>query len=481
MESYINKLDKYVKIALEEIDKKVVHEDDEVEVENKKKYTKQQIIDLLLASDYISKLLEEMFEKYSYDKMIKVEDYNTIQNAECDSITKSLIQFYMESNDYTVFNEDIINENLEEDIIDDEEIYSEDDYEEQYKNINISDAIVEVLKEEEKEEEKEEIENDKNKSQVDHYELEEIPEEVALLDDKALEQLADEYGYDDPVKLYFKDMGKYNLLTADEERDLGSKIQAGILPDGNLTPEAEVARNKLISANLRLVVSIAKRYVGHGLLFLDLIQEGNLGLAKAAIKFNPELGYKFSTYATWWIQQGITRAIADQSNTIRIPVHTTELINTMKRITREFVQENYGIEPTIEELAEIMKVPVDKIKELKRIDQTPASLETPIGEDEDSHFGDFIEDDNCVMPEDNAIQSDLRNAINESLDRLTEREANVLKMRFGMDDGRAKTLEEIGKHYNVTRERIRQIEAKALRKLRNSNNKTKKLNHFLDK
>ena len=478
MESYINKLDKYVKIALEEIDKKVVYEDDEVEVENKKEYTKQQIIDFLLASDSISKLLEEMFVKYSYDRIIKVEDYNTIQNAEYDDITKSLIQYYMDLNDYKVYNEDIINEDLEEDIIDDEEIYSEDDYEEQFKNINISDEMFRELM---KEEEKEEIENVKNGSRVDHYELEEIPEEVALLDDKALEQLADEYGYDDPVKLYFKEMGKYELLTINEEIELGRIVQAGILPDGNLTPEAEAARNKLISANLRLVVSIAKRYVGHGLLFLDLIQEGNIGLAKAAIKFNPVLGYKFSTYATWWIKQGITRAIADQSNTIRIPVHNTELINTMKRITREFVQENNGVEPTIEELAEIMKKPVDKIQELKRIDQTPASLDTPIGEDEDSHFGDFIEDENCVMPEDYAIQSDLRKAIIESLDRLTEREANVLRMRFGMDDGRAKTLEEIGKYYNVTRERIRQIEAKALRKLRNSNNKTKKLNYFLDK
>ena len=260
---------------------------------------------------------------------------------------------------------------------------------------------------------------------------------------------------DDPVRMYFKEIGKVPLLTADEERELAIRIEQG----------DEEAKKKLCESNLRLVVSIARRYLNRGLSFLDLIQEGNLGLIKAVEKFDYTKGYKFSTYATWWIRQAITRSIADQARTIRIPVHMVETINKLIRISRQLLQE-YGREPTSEEIAEEMGITVEKVREIKKISQDPVSLETTIGEEEDSHLGDFIPDEDIPSPEDEAQSSMLKKVLRECLDLLSERERNVLILRFGLEDGRPRTLEEVGKEFNVTRERIRQIEAKALRKLR---------------
>ena len=260
---------------------------------------------------------------------------------------------------------------------------------------------------------------------------------------------------DDHVKMYLKEIGKVDLLTPEEETDLARRMAQG----------DETAKQRLAEANLRLVVSIAKRYVGRGMLFLDLIQEGNLGLIKAVDKFDYAKGYKFSTYATWWIRQAITRAIADQARTIRIPVHMVETINKLVRVSRQLVQE-YGREPTHEELAAELNMPVEKVREISKISQEPVSLETPIGEEEDSHLGDFIPDDDAPAPSDAASFVLLKEQLNDVLSTLTPREAQVLKLRFGLDDGRQRTLEEVGKEFEVTRERIRQIEAKALRKLR---------------
>ena len=260
---------------------------------------------------------------------------------------------------------------------------------------------------------------------------------------------------DDPVRMYLKEIGKVPLLSAEEEIDLAKRMEIG----------DEEAKKRLAEANLRLVVSIAKRYVGRGLLFLDLIQEVNLGLIKAVEKFDYRKGYKFSTYATWWIRQAITRAIADQARTIRIPVHMVETINKLIRVSRQLLQE-YGREPTPEEIADYMKMDVARVREILKISQEPVSLETPIGEEEDSHLGDFIPDENVPIPVEAATQTLLKEQLNEVLGTLTEREERVLRLRFGMDDGKARTLEEVGKEFNVTRERIRQIEAKALRKLR---------------
>ncbi len=275
-------------------------------------------------------------------------------------------------------------------------------------------------------------------------------------------------GTDDPVKMYLKEIGKVPLLSAEEEIELAKKMELG----------DEEAKKRLAEANLRLVVSIAKRYVGRGLLFLDLIQEGNLGLIKAVEKFDYSKGYKFSTYATWWIRQAITRAIADQARTIRIPVHMVETINKLIRVSRQLLQE-LGREPTPEEIAAELKMPEERVREILKISQEPVSLETPIGEEEDSHLGDFIQDDNVPVPADAAAFTLLREQLNEVLSTLTEREQKVLRLRFGLDDGRARTLEEVGKEFNVTRERIRQIEAKALRKLRHPS-RSRKLKDYLD-
>ncbi len=273
---------------------------------------------------------------------------------------------------------------------------------------------------------------------------------------------------EDPVRMYLKEIGKVPLLSAEEEIELARRMEEG----------DEEAKKKLAEANLRLVVSIAKRYVGRGMLFLDLIQEGNLGLIKAVEKFDYNKGYKFSTYATWWIRQAITRAIADQARTIRIPVHMVETINKLIRVSRQLLQE-LGREPTPEEIAEEMNMPVERVREILKISQEPVSLETPIGEEEDSHLGDFIPDDNIPVPADAAAFTLLKEQLFEVLGTLTDREQKVLRLRFGLDDGRARTLEEVGKEFNVTRERIRQIEAKALRKLRHPS-RSRKLKDYLD-
>ena len=273
---------------------------------------------------------------------------------------------------------------------------------------------------------------------------------------------------DDPVRMYLKEIGKVPLLTAQEEIDLAKRMEAG----------DEYAKQKLCEANLRLVVSIAKKYVGRGMLFLDLIQEGNLGLIKAVDKFDWTKGYKFSTYATWWIRQAITRSIADQARTIRIPVHMVETINKLIRVSRQLLQEE-GREPTPDEIAEEMGISVEKVREILKIAQEPVSLETPIGEEEDSHLGDFIPDDDAPAPAEAAAFSMLKEHLVDVLGTLTEREQKVLKLRFGLEDGRARTLEEVGKKFDVTRERIRQIEAKALRKLRHPT-RSKKLKDYLE-
>jgi RNA polymerase primary sigma factor len=273
---------------------------------------------------------------------------------------------------------------------------------------------------------------------------------------------------DDPVRMYLKEIGKVPLLSSEEEIALADRIENG----------DAAAKKKLAEANLRLVVSIAKRYVGRGMLFLDLIQEGNLGLIKAVEKFDFRKGFKFSTYATWWIRQAITRAIADQARTIRIPVHMVETINKLIRVSRQLLQE-LGREPQPEEVAKIMEMPVDKVREIMKIAQEPVSLETPIGEEEDSHLGDFIPDDDAPAPAEAAAFTMLKEQLINVLDTLTPREEKVLRLRFGLDDGRARTLEEVGKEFNVTRERIRQIEAKALRKLRHPS-RSKKLKDYLD-
>ena len=312
---------------------------------------------------------------------------------------------------------------------------------------------------------------------------------------------------EDPVRMYLKEIGKVPLLSADEEIELAQKMEAGsvavekipllkerLAETGDEQEKEEIqaeikalqldvdrgsdAKKRLAEANLRLVVSIAKRYVGRGMLFLDLIQEGNLGLIKAVEKFDYRKGYKFSTYATWWIRQAITRAIADQARTIRIPVHMVETINKLIRVSRQLLQE-LGREPTPEEIAEEMKMPVERVREILKISQEPVSLETPIGEEEDSHLGDFIKDDNVPVPADAAAFTLLKEQLEEVLGTLTEREQKVLTLRFGLEDGRARTLEEVGKEFNVTRERIRQNEAKALRKLRHPS-RSRKLKDYLE-
>lgn len=312
---------------------------------------------------------------------------------------------------------------------------------------------------------------------------------------------------EDPVRMYLKEIGKVPLLSADEEIELAQKMEAGsvavekipllkerLAETGDEQEKEEIqaeikalqldvdrgsdAKKRLAEANLRLVVSIAKRYVGRGMLFLDLIQEGNLGLIKAVEKFDYRKGYKFATYATWWIRQAITRAIADQARTIRIPVHMVETINKLIRVSRQLLQE-LGREPTPEEIAEEMKMPVERVREILKISQEPVSLETPIGEEEDSHLGDFIKDDNVPVPADAATFTLLKEQLEEVLGTLTEREQKVLTLRFGLEDGRARTLEEVGKEFNVTRERIRQIEAKALRKLRHPS-RSRKLKDYLE-
>jgi len=302
---------------------------------------------------------------------------------------------------------------------------------------------------------------------VDILEIEELENESKRAEGIEIEA-SDSVSIDDPVKVYLKEIGRVPLLTPDEEVELAIKINEGDLN----------AKKRLSEANLRLVVSIAKRYLGRGMQFLDLIQEGNLGLIKAVEKFDYTKGFKFSTYATWWIRQAITRAIADQARTIRIPVHMVETINKVKKVSSQLLHQN-GHEPTADEIAEELDMSVDKVREIMRVAQEPVSLETPIGEEEDSHLGDFIPDDDAPAPADAASHTLLREQLMEVLDTLTPREEKVLRLRFGLEDGRSRTLEEVGKEFNVTRERIRQIEAKALRKLRHPS-RSKKLKDFLD-
>ena len=308
----------------------------------------------------------------------------------------------------------------------------------------------------------EEEEEDVPDEDIDLSEEEEVDVENIDL------SVPDGVSIEDPVRMYLKEIGKVPLLTAEEEIELAKRMEKG----------DEEAKRRLAEANLRLVVSIAKRYVGRGMLFLDLIQEGNLGLIKAVEKFDYTKGYKFSTYATWWIRQAITRAIADQARTIRIPVHMVETINKLIRVSRQLLQE-LGREPTPEEIAAEMNLPVERVREILKISQEPVSLETPIGEEEDSHLGDFIQDDNVPVPAEAAAFTLLKEQLVEVLETLTDREQKVLRLRFGLDDGRARTLEEVGKEFKVTRERIRQIEAKALRKLRHPS-RSKKLKDYLD-
>lgn len=289
-----------------------------------------------------------------------------------------------------------------------------------------------------------------------------------LVDDLEMALSTEGIAIDDPVKVYLKEIGRVPLLSSDEETELAKRMAEGDTK----------AKNRLSEANLRLVVSIAKKYVGRGMQFLDLIQEGNLGLIKAVEKFDYEKGFKFSTYATWWIRQAITRALADQARTIRIPVHMVETINKVSRTSRQLLQE-LGREPQPEEIAKEMKMPVERVREIMKISQEPVSLETPIGEEDDSHLGDFIQDDHVMVPVDAATQTLLREQLDEAMDTLTDREQKVLRLRFGLDDGRARTLEEVGKEFDVTRERIRQIEAKALRKLRHPS-RSRKLKDYLE-
>ena len=301
---------------------------------------------------------------------------------------------------------------------------------------------------------------------------EDDPDDMSFEDIDETEEIdisvPDGISIEDPVRMYLKDIGKVPLLSAEEEIELAKKMEKG----------DEQAKKKLAEANLRLVVSIAKRYVGRGMLFLDLIQEGNLGLIKAVEKFDYTKGYKFSTYATWWIRQAITRAIADQARTIRIPVHMVETINKLIRVQRQLLQE-LGREPSPEEISEQMNLPVDRVREILKISQEPVSLETPIGEEEDSHLGDFIQDENVPVPAEAAAFTLLKEQLVEVLDTLTDREKKVLTLRFGLDDGKARTLEEVGREFDVTRERIRQIEAKALRKLRHPS-RSRKLKDYLE-
>ena len=324
------------------------------------------------------------------------------------------------------------------------------------------------------------FDEDASDEDLEILEDEETDDEKDIVEISDVMDTSDSINIDDPVKMYLKEIGAIKLLTGSQEIELAKLVEKGSFDDATSRDKlaADEAKKALSDANLRLVVSIAKRYLGRGMLFLDLIQEGNLGLLKAVDKFDYTKGFKFSTYATWWIRQAITRAIADQGRTIRIPVHMVETINKVKKVSSQLLHQN-GHEPTADEIASEIDMPVDKVRDIMRVAQEPVSLETPIGEEEDSHLGDFIPDDDAPAPADAASHTLLREQLNEVLDTLTPREEKVLRLRFGLEDGRSRTLEEVGKEFNVTRERIRQIEAKALRKLRHPS-RSKILKDYLD-
>ncbi len=383
----------------------------------------------------------------------------------------------MEENNQTVFDEklnelvklghkkkNVIDNNDIQEVFTDMEL-SEDNYERIYETLEQSNIdILRIPEEDNLLPDDDLLLTDIEVSEEEFNPAEEEEVDVENIDLTVLEGVSVE----DPVRMYLKEIGKVSLLSGEEEIELAKRMEEG----------DEEAKKRLAEANLRLVVSIAKRYVGRGMLFLDLIQEGNLGLIKAVEKFDYRKGYKFSTYATWWIRQAITRAIADQARTIRIPVHMVETINKLIRVNRQLLQE-LGREPTPEETAAEMDLPVERVREILKISQEPVSLETPIGEEEDSHLGDFIQDDNVPVPAEAAAFTLLKEQLSEVLETLTDREQKVLELRFGLKDGRARTLEEVGKEFNVTRERIRQIEAKALRKLRHPS-RSRKLKDYLD-
>ncbi len=396
-------------------------------------------------------------EKYDELKNDMIEELISIAKEKNGIVTKTNLESLdhfseLDPEDIEAIKERLLKENIDYDE-EDEVVYIE--------KVNIEDEeVVDEEAELEFTEEDEPADDLKEKEEKD-ADTKELKKEIPIADIKGL-------NVDDPVKMYLKEIGKIPLLTAPEEVALAKRMEAG---DNR-------AKKRLAETNLRLVVSIAKRYVGRGMSFLDLIQEGNLGLMKAVDKFDYKRGFKFSTYATWWIRQAITRAIADQARTIRIPVHMVETINKLVRIERQLVQE-LGRDPSNEEIAKEMGIEVEKVREVRKIAQEPVSLETPIGEEEDSHLGDFIEDDTAVAPDEAANFTMLREELNEILMTLNERERKVLELRFGLVDGTPRTLEEVGKEFNVTRERIRQIEAKALRKLKHPS-RSQKLKDFLD-
>ncbi|MGN0165187.1 MAG: RNA polymerase sigma factor RpoD [Lachnospiraceae bacterium] len=397
-------------------------------------------VDTVLFQTKLAELLE-----YAKSKK-NVLDYNDVNSYfngfGLDNEQMAMVYNFLEENDVDILKESSVQEVSEKEI-------------EEMTNLSDEELFADLDR----------IENLDNIDDIEDFDgYEDMSENLSQID----LSVPDGISIDDPVRMYLKEIGKVPLLTADEEVELAKRIQNG----------DKEAKKRLEEANLRLVVSIAKRYVGRGMQFLDLIQEGNLGLIKAAEKFDYEKGFKFSTYATWWIRQAITRAIADQARTIRVPVHMVENINKLVRAKRELVQ-TLGREPSPEELAEYMDVSVERVMEIQKISQEPVSLETPVGEEDDSHLGDFVQDDHMPVPEDMATQAALKQQISDALDTLSERERRVLELRFGLKDGKQRTLEEVGAEFKVTRERIRQIEAKALRKLRQPS-RSRKLKDYLE-
>lgn len=448
---------------------------DDMSPEEKKEFDKRvkQLVKIarknnnILNDYYILEVFQDSFEILSNDSidvlmaMLKKNGIEPVSEAPDDDIDD--VARHVDRLEHSGINPD---DDLDDAIDDMPDDFDDDDLDDDFAdNFDIlgddtdEDAIPSGLDDDEEGPTDEELEEEEANADEDEDDEEATLRKLKIAEDGKIQ---------DPVKLYLKEIGKVPLLSADEEVELAKRMEKGDVE----------ARKKLCEANLRLVVSIAKKHIGRGMLFLDLIQEGNLGLIKAVEKFDYRKGYKFSTYATWWIRQAITRAIADQARTIRIPVHMVETINKLKRIQRQLVQE-LGRDPLPEEIAERMEMPVERVREILKISQDPVSLETPVGEEEDSHLGDFIKDENLPSPSEAVTETLRREAVAEVLETLSEREQRVLRLRYGFDDGKARTLEEVGKEFNVTRERIRQIEAKAIRRLKNPNRK-RKLKEFLE-